>query len=267
MRTVDSFAFCFLTLAFLFAASPAAAQVSVISGTRPVSAPDIYGGKTVVPALVACTDLPTATVPVPALRILGPHAGDAHAASSRADLVVLSGGTPQGLLIGQRYFTRRLHQPTSKETISDIDLGAIRTTGWLTVVAADERFALARIDYACVSVEAGDYLEPYVEPALPTPAANDGQTNFKDLGHVLFGIDRREMFGAGDVLSIDRGSAQGLVAGTRVAFYRDRHNGTPLVEVGVGVVIEVSTDSSKVVLERTFPDVRLGDYFAIRAAP
>ena len=76
----------------------------------------------------------------------------------------------------------------------------------------------------------------------------------------LFGVDRRESFGAGDFLSIDRGIAQGVVAGARVAFYRDRANGTPLVEIGSGVVVEVSADTSKVVVQRSSEEIRRGDY-------
>ena len=129
------------------------------------------------------------------------------------------------------------------------------------MVAADERLALARIDYACTGIESGDYLETCTElPVLPATLAAAGRTNFADLGRVLFGVDRRESFGAGDLLSIDRGRAQGVIAGTRVAFYRDRANGTPLVELGMGIVIDVAADSSKVVVERSSGEVRSGDY-------
>ncbi len=136
----------------------------------------------------------------------------------------------------------------------------MRTTGWLTVVAADERFALARIDYACVTVESGDYLEPYAEPAVPTTPQADGPPNFSDMSRVLFGVDRHEAFGAGDLLSIDRGQSQGMTVGTRVAFYRDRMIGTPLYELGAGVVIEVSAETSKVAVERAAPEIKAGDY-------
>ena len=78
------------------------------------------------------------------------------------------------------------------------------------------------------------------------------------------GTDRNEMFGAGDFISIDRGSAQGLTAGTRVAFYRDRRNGTPLVELGRGIVLEVSATTAKVILEGARFVVRSEDYWGIR---
>jgi hypothetical protein len=245
---------------------PVSAQ-TVPPPAAPLPGSQAYGGKTLVPAQVACTDLPTATVPTPSLRIIAPHAADLHAGAARNELVVLNAGTPQGMAIGQRYFTRRVLPPINREMISATDRGSVRTTGWLTVVAADERFALGRVDYACVTVEAGDYLEAYVEPAVPATALDDGPPNFADMARVLFGIDRHEAFGAGDLLSIDRGQSRGMTVGTRVAFYRDRQIGTPLFELGSGVVVEVSAETAKVAVERAAPDVKIGDYVAIRRAP
>jgi hypothetical protein len=97
--------------------------------------------------------------------------------------------------------------------------------------------------------------------------AADGPANFADMGRVLFGSDRRQTFGAGDIANIDRGRTQGIGIGTRVAFYRDRQNGTPLVELGAGVVIDAVAESAKVVLIRANEAVFSGDYFAIRGTP
>jgi hypothetical protein len=261
MRTAGFVLGLMVSAAGVAGAQTAAPPVAPLPGSQ------AYGGKTLVPAIVACTDLPTATVPTPSLHIVAPHAGDLHAGASRNDLVVLNAGTPQGLAIGQRYFARRVNLPINLEPISATHRGAVRTTGWLTVVAADERFALARIDYACVTVEAGDYLEPYVEPAVPATALPDGPPNFADMARVLFGVDRHEAFAAGDLLSIDRGQSGGIVLGMRIGFYRDRMIGAPLFELGSGVVVEVAGDTAKVAVERAAPGIKAGDYAAIRRAP
>jgi hypothetical protein len=247
---------------FLCAAGPAAAQTPILAVPQAVG-PD-FGPKTVTPTLTLCTDLPTTTAPMASLRVVAPHAVDLHELSERGDLVVINGGTPQGLSIGQRFFTRRLMPPASREPMGPTEPGSIRTSGWVTIVAADERSSLARIDYGCTIVDSGDYLDPYVEPTLPATIAEAGPTSFTDLGRVLFGQDRRESFGAGDFLSIDRGAARGMVNGARVAFYRDRRNGTPLVELGTGIVVEVSAETSKVVISRANQDIRRADLFGVR---
>lgn len=240
-------------------ALPAAAQPPLASLTAPV-----FGPKTLLPAALACVDRAVDTRPAATLHVVAPHVDHYREFSVRDDVVVLSGGTPQGLAVGQRFFTRRFQPAGGRGLSSPVDFDVVRTTGWMTVVAADEHSALARVDYACTGVAAGDYLETYAEPVLPAEVAAAGPTEFSNLGRVLFGVDRRESFGAGDILSIDRGTAQGLTNGTRVAFYRDRQNGTPLVELGTGVVIETGVNSSKVVLDRARFHVLLGDYFGIR---
>jgi hypothetical protein len=226
------------------------------------------GPLTLTPGIVSCTDLPTtATLPTGDHRVLGLHNGDRRLNAARGDLVVLNGGTPQGFAIGQRYFARRLMKPTNHSPVTAANPGVVVTSGWLTVVSADSQFALARVDQSCLAIEAGDYLEPYVEPALPVAVGDSGHTDFSDLGRVLLGAFRRSSFGAGDVLSVDRGSSQGIAIGTRVAFYRDRRNSTPLVELGEGIVVDVSAATAKVVVERAAQDIRTGDFYSVRGKP
>ena len=84
---------------------------------------------------------------------------------------------------------------------------------------------------------------------------------------MIFGKDRRLVFGDGDLLSIDRGTNNGLTAGTRLAIYRDRLNGLPLVEVGEAVVVETGADTSRAVLVRVSDLVQAGDIAVVKAAP
>jgi hypothetical protein len=253
----------FLLGACLLAAATGAAQTPPLITLAPAPQP-IYGPKTVGPVVVACTDIPVTAHQPPALHVVAPHAADGREFSYRDDVVVLNGGTPQGLAPGQRYFTRRLLMPRYGEPVSERSHGYVHTSGWLTVIAADEHSALARVDYACDAVASGDYLDAYVEPVLPPVAEKGARTEFANMGRVLQGTDRNEGAGAGDFITIDRGSAEGLAAGTRVAFYRDRANGAPLVELGTGIVIELSGNAAKVVLDRARFEVSLGDYWAIR---
>jgi hypothetical protein len=244
-------------------AAPVAAQPALITLAPPSAS--ILGPKTVIPAHVVCTDIPVSVHQPPALHILAPYTGDAREFSSRDSIVVLNGGAPQGLMVGQRFYARRLLPPRDGAVLSPTDLGAVHTAGWLTVIAADENSALARVDYACDAIMAGDYLEPFVEGTLPEEVADPSvKADFSNLGRVLQGVNRHEAFGPGDFLSIDRGAASGITNGTRVAFYRDRGNGTPLVEVGTGIVVEVSPETSKVIVDRSRFEVVIGDYVAQR---
>jgi hypothetical protein len=251
--------------ALLLVCVPASAQTPLVAIAPAGPARDDLGPRTVLPAMVACTDLPAAgSAPEVAMRIQAPHAPDRHLISNRGHIVVLNGGTPQGYAVGQRYFARRWQPPVDRERTGPASHPSIRTAGWLTIIAADERSALARVDYACDTVLAGDYLEPYVEGQLPGPVAAGGESDFATLGRVMSGSDRRQRFGDGDFLNIDRGSEAGLAPGTLIAFYRDRQNGTPLVNLGLGVVLEVSATTSKVVVQRAVDAIEANDYYAIR---
>jgi hypothetical protein len=261
MRT-SGFVFSIL----LAAAASAAAQTpqTPLIALAPPPAP-IYGPRSVVPAQLACTDVPVSEHQTPPLHVRALHSSDPAEFSYRDSVVVLNGGTPQGLTPGQRFFTRRLLPPRAGAAVMKKGTGAVHTSGWLTVIAADEHSALARVDYACDAVMTGDFLEPYVEPSLPADvAAPTGDTDFSHLGRVLQGTDRNEVAGAGDMISIDRGASQGLNAGTRVAFYRDRGNGTPLVELGTGIVLEASGNTAKVVVDRARFAINTDDYWAVR---
>jgi hypothetical protein len=250
----------------LVSATPLAAQSLVTLAPPPAP---IYGPRTVIPAHVACTDVPVAAHQPAPLHIVAPHGADNREFMSRDAVVVLNGGTPQGLMPGQRFFARRLLGPRAGEEIAGNVatgkiIGAVHTSGWLTVIAADENSALARVDYACDAVMSGDYLDPYVEPTLPAVAPAGNRTDFTNMGRVLQGSDRNESFGGGDFVSIDRGESQGITAGTRIAFYHDRMNGTPLVEVGTGIVLETTASTAKVVMDNARFVIRSGDYWGIR---
>src|SRR5206468_6285753 len=112
----------------------------------------------------------------------------------------------------QRYAIRRAYtfgHPAKGQ------LQTIHTTGMLRIVAVNETTAIAQIEQACDGVIAGDYLEPYVAPALlllneSAPATLD----FSSLGRVLFGDEERRVAAPGDFVMLARGDAP-LAPGTR----------------------------------------------------
>ncbi len=224
------------------------------------------GPRTLLPIHVMCTDLPMATLPIPSLTLAGVQKPDNRSGMAPGDLAVLAAGTPQGIAVGQRYLARRPHGGARAILDETGWLGA-HPTGILTVTAVDEQFALARVDRACDTVDIGDHLEPLVIPNLPVAAPAGGQANFSDRAQVIFGRDRRVVFGDGDLFSIDRGTDNGITAGVRLAIYRDRLNGLPLVEVGEAVVVETAADTSRAVLVRVSDMVQAGDIAVVKAAP
>jgi hypothetical protein len=227
---------------------------------------DHLGPRTLMAGHVLCADLPIAAPPAPSVVIRGGHNSDGHEAMVKGDVVVLSAGTDHDLAVGQRFVIRRLQGPTEKFPKKGEGFGAVRTSGWLTITAANETMALAMLDYSCDVILPGDYIETYAEPALPVSASALGDPQFDDRAKLLFGTDRRVSFANGDLLSIDRGTAQGVTAGARYAIYRDRHNGLPLIHVADAVVMEPEELTSKVVLVMVKDGVRTDDVAVPRRA-
>jgi hypothetical protein len=209
--------------------------------------------------------------------------GDGRRAIAPGELVVIAAGTDQGLKLGQALVSRRTDR--GREGYNGVKPGGpgvvfgrsgyhggVRSTALLAIERIDARFALARVVKACDQVEVGDPLEPAVIPDLPAAAAM-GPENFDDRAMVMFGRDLREVFGDGDVLSINRGSKDGVTPGTRFSLFAvqrdDRHmwrSDIPMSERGEAVVLEVSETTSRAVLVQVLGVVHSGDVAVRRAA-
>jgi hypothetical protein len=228
-----------------------------------------WGHLPIFPSSLACADLPVFGAGVPdAPRIVAAQDGNAELRTVFADpdVLTLDRGTGAGVQVGQQFFVRRLLKGPSRSDISPRFPGFIHTVAWIAVTAADERFALAKVSRACDVIRAGDYLEPFAMPALPTAFAPAGKVQWPDMAKILYGRDGRGSMANGDIFSIDRGSSKGLTAGTRMVFYRDIRRGGPLVEVGEGITVAVTPEVATVVATSVKDTLRTGDWVAIRSA-
>ena len=235
-----------------------AAVLSLAAAPVFAQSADVHGPWTLNASYVMCTDLPIAEKPVPRIVIKGPHVTDGRTAMVDG-LVVIARTPDDGLAVGQRYVSQRLYGDQKRFPKAGEGFGDLRVTGFLTITAVDDINALAEVDYACDLVQIGDWLEPYVETALPTTATAPVVPDFGDRGSIMFGLDNRALFGHGDVLSIDRGTLHGVAPGQRFAIYRDRRDGLPLVHIGEAVVMSTSELTSKVVITASFDGIETGD--------
>ena len=225
------------------AAVPASAQ----------SPKDVSGPWTLSPSIVTCTDVPVLSRPMPRMVVRASHSPDNRVAVADGDIVI-SRTPDDGLAVGQRYISARLHgneMPRPGEGYGDV-----RLSGIVRVTAVDELNAIATIEKVCDGIEPGDFLEPFTPVTLPTAAAA-----------MEFGADNRLAYGFGDTLSIDRGTLHGLVPGARFALYRDKRNGEPLVYIGEAVVMVTSEQTSKVVVTVAKDALQTGDLAIPRRKP
>jgi hypothetical protein len=222
------------------------------------SAPVLSGPQ----AAAACAPshgLPPA--PLEGLRILGVQDTSPRLLYGPNDLVVVNGGMQSGVQVNQDYFIRRAFS-FGWAPRAGTEPQSIHTTGWLRIVAVNDATAIGQIQSICDGVVSGDYLEPFVAPAViengapSTPATLD----FSSLGRVKFGDEERRLGAAGDFMLVEGGDVP-LTPGVRVALYRDLHvAGLPLAAIGEGIIVSVENGTPLMRISSAKDAIQTGDY-------
>ena len=250
-----------IATAALFTALPALAQ----------DAPkDVHGPRTLMPWMVACTDLPVNDRPDPRLIITGIRARDDRQLAGNGQEIDINRTPNDGLAVGQRYAVRRVQSPAMfPGPGGDTTTMTVRTAGFVTITAIDENNALANVDVACTTINEGDYLDVYSEPPLPTVAAPAIETlpDWDDRSKILTGTDGKAMFGDGDTMTIERGVPHGVFAGQRFSIWRDYRNRMPLFYIGDIVIVEPGQRTSKAVVIKAVDAIMITTDVAIPRRP
>ena len=218
--------------------------------------------------------LETALACAPPVETTGPHdtslrlmaAQDPvkHTVFGNRDLVVVSGGTNAGVQLGQEYFVR--HAGRSMMDMGYHSTPAIRTVGWVRIVAVNETLAIATVDHSCVEMSANDYLEPYAAPpAIAAETDAVSEPDFTSLARVTSAGHDRQIAAIGDFAVIDRGVDQGVTPNMRFAIYRDiGPQGAPLTAIGEAIVVSVAKNRAQARILRSNGVILNGDYAAPR---
>jgi hypothetical protein len=217
----------------------------------------------------ACAPLPASSLPDDALQIVGVQDTVARLAFGPGELVIIGGGTSQGLQLEQRFYVRR--RPQRDVGFFTTGPRGANTVGWLRIVAARENTAIGFVEFACDALVRGDILQPYADPVLPAGADETdttGEPDFMDAGSVLFGDNERQTASAGEFLVTDRGSNTGTTPGSRFAIYRDvGEEGIPLASIGEAIAVSVYPGFSVIRVTRARDAIFAGDLLVPRRRP
>ena len=211
---------------------------------------------------LACSPQAVVLPPEPSIRIVGGQE-DRKTLFGTGEAVILSGGSAQGVRVGQEYAVRRVLKDQFALPLSGFVPISIKTAGRLRVVDVETNVAIATIADACDGILEGDYLEPYVTP-VETTSLMPGQPDWTNAGVVILGDERRQIGGSGSLMVLDRGSAHGVRPGQRVTFFRDTLAGAgPVARIGEGTAVIVRTDTSVVRVDSSRDAVYVGDRAAL----
>ena len=217
---------------------------------------------------VACA-LPPATSsgpPADALMVIGAQDTAPRRLFIQRDLLVVKAGSAKGVQLGQQYFVRR--RQGFGMAYANRSPHAVRTGGWIRIVAVNDTTAIATVEHACDAIYEGDFLEPFVAPVVPPGADRadtSGTPDFTSLGRVLFGDQERRTGSTGEYMVIDRGADQGVSPGAHFAVYRDLGaGGLPLALIGELTVVSIAPTMALARINLARDAVQSGDFVVLR---
>ena len=207
---------------------------------------------------IACAPMSLPAPPVAGIRVLGGYVQSRRMFGPNEPLII-NAGSAQGIQTGQRFYVRRYIQ----DRFSPATLHSVHTAGWITIVDVKDTLAVATVTQACDGVVEGDYLEPYVEPVVPT-AALTGAPDFAHPGVIVMADEKRQMGYPGLVMVVNRGSDHDVRAGQGLTVYRETlGGGGPLLALGTATVLSVRPQTSLIRIDGARDAIFLGDLVAI----
>lgn len=219
---------------------------------------------------VACQSPPMlVNEPGDAVRIVGSQDVVPRGVFGMPEVLVLDAGTARDIRVNNVYFVRRLFR--TAETVNDKLPHTVQTGGWVRVVAANEKTALVSPEYTCGDIRAGDYIEPFVAPAIPEGGAAtplvQGDLNFDLYSKVLHGELERRSTGTNEFATIEHGADRRIRPGVRFAIYRDlKVEKNPLKKIGEATAVWVGPSLTLVRVTSARDAVFTGDVMIPRTA-
>jgi hypothetical protein len=190
--------------------------------------------------------------------------------------VYLNGGANQGVKAGDRFLilkivARRLEHPFVKKNLGDV----LQQVGVVRVITALPNGSVALIERCLDSVEVGDHLVRFIEPAnMPIKLRKDLAEPVKvapDAGVVVYARDAKVNSGGGDMIVIDKGANDGLKVGDVLLAARVRsfpvgpddqkHSATESTTYYLGQALVVRADPQTATCRvlRSVEELSLGD--------
>ncbi len=163
-----------------------------------------------------------------ALRITGTKHPERHNLMD-GEVVYLNGGQDKGLKAGDRFVILQVRRKALYHP-SDIhqrhSLGSVvQQVGVLRVTTVLPKGSVSILERCMDAVVVGDHVAPFVEPAnIPLKLRTDltEPMPIKDLGTIIYARDTHSNTAQGELIIIDKGSADGLQVGDQMVALRRR---------------------------------------------
>jgi hypothetical protein len=273
-------------------------QSQSIASTQPVASaasPDF--------SAVYCSNFVTTDLPADDARVISGEESNSKVVFSLRDYVYINRGSSQGVHVGDRYSVfREDHDVVDVQWFKWQQrlmkaMGTLyKDAGQLKVVNVQPNVSTAEISFSCGYVERGDIIRPWQErPSPPYKPAEKfdrfAPVSGKSVGMIVVGKDFSQAYGRFQTVYVNLGVNQGVKVGDYLRMFRYQGsssesvpnfedfqykmygfgstptayqwNDLPREILGEGIVLNVSPNSSSVLITQSHIEIFAGDYAEI----
>lgn len=273
-------------------------QSPSVSSTQPVvsaTSPDF--------SAVYCSNFVTTDPPAEDARLISGEESNSKVVFSLRDYVYINRGSSQGVHVGDRYSVFRADHDVLdvqwfkwQQKLMKAMGTFYKDAGQLKVVNVQPNVSTAEVSFACGSLQRGDIIRPWQE--RPSPPFKSGEkfdlfapVSGKSVGMVVVGKDFSQAYGRFQTVYVNLGANQGVKVGDYLRMFRYqgssaetmpnfedfqykmygfgstptayRWNELPREILGEGIVLNVSPNSSSVLITHSHIEMFAGDYAEI----
>ena len=236
-------------------------------------------------------------------RLISGEQANSKLVFAQRDIVYISKGSSQGVHVGDRYSVYRpvkdaldvqwfKWQDKLMKAMGTLYLDA----GQLSVVSVQPNVAIAQVTFACDYLQRGDFIRPWQErPSPPFKPAEKfdpyAAVNGKSIGMVVVGKNFSQLYGKLQTVYVNLGTNQGVNVGDYMRIFRYQGGGVETVTnyddfqykmygfgstpvaykwndlpremLGEGIVLNVSPNSSTMLITYSRTAIFAGDYVEI----
>ena len=187
------------------------------------------------------------------------------------DIVYLDIGASDGVKAGMEFTVVRPERLINRwGSVRDVVGRVYLTPGRVRVICTQERASIAEIVYSCSDIEINDVVLPFEPIPVPlvrrtSPATVCDTPNGKPIGHIVHTRDAVTPIGAGTVVYLDLGEAEGLNAGDFLTVYRpsDRAEGVRTI-LGEAAILTTKGQSSVAIVTSMTDNIAIGDAVEVK---
>lgn len=196
------------------------------------------------------------------MKIIGSEEGDAKLALATGDIVYLNKGSREGIQPGDQFYSQRRARKTDAGWL-------IERSGWVTVLAVQERTAIAEITQACADILIDDYLLPFEPVPVPLIPVQPSATRLtpetgKTRGQIVASLDNVRSLGEGYLVSIDVGERDGVIPGNVFVIYRYLYKNVQRKVLGELAVLTVNEKAATAKITDSYDYIIVGDQVELK---